>query len=118
MQRLFDMADLKGKVGSGPENAVRLFEGGKSMSAIRRMAPGEAGKAHFHPEADEWLICLEGDGEYYLSENQTTRIQAGQIGFAPAGAVHGVKNTGERDLVYIFFVGQPYKPSFVESGRS
>ena len=118
MQRLFDLTDLRRRAGRGPENTFRLFEGDKSMSSVRRMAPGEAGKAHFHPEADEWLICLEGEGQYYLDQSESTPIRAGQIGFAPAGAIHGVKNTGQGDLVYIFFVGQPYKPTFVDPGGS
>ena len=114
MERLFDLEALKATLKKDKKDALRVFEGERSVCGMRRLGPGEEGKAHVHPEADEWLICLEGEGEYSLDRGLSAAIQAGQIGFAPAGAVHGVKNTGDQALVYIFFVGQPYKPVFIE----
>lgn len=57
----------------------------------------------------EWLalytedagIIVEGEGEYYVGEDKTEHVQAGMVACASAGTVHGLKNTGNRKLVYV-----------------
>jgi oxalate decarboxylase/phosphoglucose isomerase-like protein (cupin superfamily) len=111
-RRVYDLEELKSRVTG--EGAIIVEETAKTMAAVRRMPPGQHVPAHIHHEADEWLICLEGEGEYYTGKNETIPIKAGQVGFAPSGSAHGVRNTGRRDLVYLVIVGQPYGAEFLE----
>jgi oxalate decarboxylase/phosphoglucose isomerase-like protein (cupin superfamily) len=111
---VYDMDELKTRLDKG---AIKIEETSKSMAAIRRMSPGQEVPPHIHREADEWLICLEGKGEYYIDKNKTVPFKAGQVGFARCGSAHGVWNTGDSDLVYFVIIGQPYGAEFLEQGK-
>jgi oxalate decarboxylase/phosphoglucose isomerase-like protein (cupin superfamily) len=103
---VFDLQELTAQLKE--VDVIRMGETARSLAAIRRVAPGQVKPAHVHPEADEWLVCLQGEGEYLIAEDQTLPIKAGQVGFAPGGSFHGIRNTGPGDLIYFFVVGQPY----------
>ncbi|MBI3302441.1 MAG: cupin domain-containing protein [Deltaproteobacteria bacterium] len=63
--------------------------------------PGQEVPQPIHPSSDDMWIILEGEGEYYVGEDKTEHVQAGMVACAPAGTVHGLKNTGNRKLVYV-----------------
>lgn len=67
--------------------------------------PGQRISPHMHPSGqDTWTVIL-GFGEYQLdASGATVKIAAGDIAVAPAGAVHGVLNTGPLDLVFVSVV--------------
>ena len=57
---------------------------------------------HWHPHADEWQYYLEGTAEMavFLAEGHvvTEQFEAGDVGYAPMGAGHYIKNTGSSVL--------------------
>jgi quercetin dioxygenase-like cupin family protein len=63
--------------------------------------PGQEVPQHIHPASDDMWIIVEGEGKYYVGEDQTERVQAGMVACAPAGTVHGLRNTGDTKLVYV-----------------
>lgn len=67
--------------------------------------PGQRISPHVHPNGQDTWTVIAGEGEYQLdASGSTMRIAAGDIAVAPAGAVHGVLNTGPQDLVFVSVV--------------
>ncbi len=64
---------------------------------IVRITPGAEVSLHTHEHSAETFYVLSGQGAFVM-EGKLVPCQAGSCGFAQAGALHGVKNTGEDDL--------------------
>ena len=55
---------------------------------------------HRHPE-EEIMIVGEGTGEFSI-DGVTTQVKTGDMVFAEANVLHGVKNTGETRMTFYF----------------
>ena len=55
---------------------------------------------HRHPE-EEIMIVGEGSGEFSL-DGVTTPVKTGDMVFAEANVLHGVRNTGETSMTFYF----------------
>ena len=55
---------------------------------------------HTHP-VDDCMIILEGSGELYTEEGSVP-IEAGCHLWAPANTRHGIKNTKQEPLIFIY----------------
>jgi quercetin dioxygenase-like cupin family protein len=55
---------------------------------------------HRHPE-EEIMIVGEGTGEFFL-DGATTQVKMGDMIFAEANVLHGVRNTGETRMTFYF----------------
>ncbi len=87
--------------GGGTQKTVTVkeFPLSTSMSgSILEIEPGAMRDLHWHPHADEWQYYLEGSGEMavFLAQGNVVKEQfeAGDVGYAPMGAGHYIKNTG------------------------
>lgn len=71
-------------------------------ASILEIEPGAMREMHWHPNADEWQYFLEGTAEMgvFMAEHNIfiEQYEAGDIGYAPMGAGHYIKNTGETTL--------------------
>ncbi len=66
-----------------------------------RIRPSGSIAPHTH-EATETFFIINGEGVVSIEDVETTEIK-GKVFFAPAGAAHGLKNTGSEDIVLISF---------------
>lgn len=87
--------------GGGTQKLVtaREFPISQTISgSILALQPGALRELHWHPNADEWQYFLSGQAEItvFLAEGQavTEQYEAGDIGYAPMGAGHYIRNTG------------------------
>ena len=55
---------------------------------------------HQHPE-EEFLIIASGTGEVVI-EGVVTKVSAGDMMYAEANVLHGVKNTGSTMMTFYF----------------
>lgn len=55
---------------------------------------------HRHPE-EEFIIIASGTGEISI-EDAVTPVEAGDMMFAEANVLHGIKNTGSTVMVFYF----------------
>src|SRR5580658_4733990 len=55
---------------------------------------------HRHPE-EEIMIVGEGTGEFFL-DGATTQVKTGDMIFAEANVLHGVRNSGETRMTFNF----------------
>lgn len=67
-----------------------------------RVKPGdETTEFHFHHHDEEWIYILSGHGKAQIGDEEHD-IGAGDfMGFVAGSAPHGMRNTGDHDLVYL-----------------
>ncbi|NLI90620.1 MAG: cupin domain-containing protein [Peptococcaceae bacterium] len=78
-----------------------LYESDSSNTAILNIEPGDQLSTHYHPNADDIWVVIQGTGEFLAEENKTYPIKAGMIIPNLKGEVHGVCNTGTEPLVIV-----------------
>jgi len=65
------------------------------------LLPGQAHDRHNHPDADEVLYLLAGEGEQMLDDGEPFPVRAGHTLFVPRGAFHSTRNTGYEPLALL-----------------
>ena len=72
------------------------------LSNLVRLPPGkESFIAHSHAVEEEFIFVLEGAGEVTL-DGEAHAVGPGDfVGFPTDGVVHGFRNTGTTDLLYL-----------------
>lgn len=87
--------------GGGTQRTVTVEEFPISTTmagSVLEIEPGGLRELHWHPNADEWQYYLEGTAEMsvFLADGQvvTEAFAAGDVGYAPMGAGHYIRNTG------------------------
>ncbi|MCC7021502.1 MAG: cupin domain-containing protein [Thermomicrobiales bacterium] len=56
--------------------------------------PGQGHSRHNHPDAEEVLYVLSGEGEQVVDDGEPFPFRAGDVLYIPAGAFHSTLNTG------------------------
>ncbi|MFW6382548.1 MAG: cupin domain-containing protein [Haloferacaceae archaeon] len=98
--QLFDWGVLKWL--STPE-----VTGSERFSAgVVRLEPGKGHERHTHPDSDEILFVISGEGEQAVAD-ETREIAAGELVFIPEGVEHGTVNTGWETLVLLAVYAPP-----------
>lgn len=81
--------------------------GGDRFSAgVVRLEPGKGHERHTHPESNETLYVLRGEGRQEVGD-ETREIAAGELVFVPEGVEHGTVNTGWEPLVLLAVYAPP-----------
>jgi oxalate decarboxylase/phosphoglucose isomerase-like protein (cupin superfamily) len=65
------------------------------------LLPGRGHERHNHPDADEVLYILAGEGQQMVDDGEPFPVHAGQAVFIPTGAWHGTTNTGWEPLTLL-----------------
>jgi len=69
------------------------------MHAI--LLPGKGHDRHNHPDADEILYILAGEGDQMVDDGEPFPVRPGQTVFIPTGAFHSTLNTGYEPMVIL-----------------
>jgi oxalate decarboxylase/phosphoglucose isomerase-like protein (cupin superfamily) len=81
--------------------------GGERFSAgVVKLEPGKGHDRHTHPESDEILYVIRGEGEQEVAD-ETRDIAAGDMVFVPEGVEHGTVNTGWEPLLLLAVYAPP-----------
>ena len=81
--------------------------GGDRFSAgVVRLEPGKGHERHTHPDSDEILYTISGQGKQEVAD-ETREIEAGDMVFVPEGVGHGTWNTGWETLVLLAVYAPP-----------
>ena len=64
------------------------------------LPPGATVGEHPHEGNEQFYLIVEGEGEVYLCGN-TYPVKPWSIAMIKSGGSHGIKNTGDKPLVYI-----------------
>ena len=65
------------------------------------LTPGARHERHAHPNCDEFLIVMSGEGEIYTNEGREPS-KAGDVIYTPRDNWHGFDNTGDEDVLLIW----------------
>lgn len=65
------------------------------------LPPGSRHDKHRHPNADEFLVILKGQG-YVYTDGPDEASGEGDVIFTPRGHWHGFNNTGSEDVVIVW----------------
>ncbi len=91
--------------GGGTQRVVTMAEFPISTTmagSFLEIEPGAMREMHWHPNADEWQYYLEGSAEMavFLAQGQVVmeQFEAGDVGYAPMGSGHYIRNTGSSVL--------------------
>lgn len=81
--------------------------GGEQFSAgVVKLEPGKGHERHTHPDSDEILYVVRGEGEQEVAD-ETREITAGEMVYVPEGVEHGTVNTGCEPLVLLAVYAPP-----------
>ncbi|HYH11093.1 MAG TPA: cupin domain-containing protein [Thermomicrobiales bacterium] len=58
------------------------------------LLPGKGHDRHNHPESEEILYVLSGEGEQMLNDEAPFPVRAGDMIYVPTGVFHSTLNTG------------------------
>jgi oxalate decarboxylase/phosphoglucose isomerase-like protein (cupin superfamily) len=62
------------------------------------LLPGQGHERHNHPDADEILYILAGEGSQMVDDEEPFPVRAGQAVWIPTNAFHSTMNTGWEPL--------------------
>ena len=65
------------------------------------LLPGKGHERHNHPESDEILYILAGEGDQMVDDGAPFAVRPGQTVFIPKGAFHSTLNTGYEPMVIL-----------------
>jgi oxalate decarboxylase/phosphoglucose isomerase-like protein (cupin superfamily) len=75
------------------------------------LLPGKGHDRHNHPESEEILHVLSGEGEQMLDDGAPFPVTAGDTIYVPTGVYHSTRNTGWQTmrLLAVYNPGGPEK---------
>ena len=82
---------------------VPLFDSEKCFCDLYCLSPGQDQRVHTHEESEKIYVVLRGSGKFHIGGTER-ELASGQAVIARAGEAHGVKNTGDQDLVLLVFM--------------
>jgi oxalate decarboxylase/phosphoglucose isomerase-like protein (cupin superfamily) len=65
------------------------------------LLPGKGHERHNHPNSDEILYILAGEGDQMVDDGEPFRVRPGQTVFIPKGAFHSTLNTGYEPMAIL-----------------
>jgi quercetin dioxygenase-like cupin family protein len=74
--------------------AVRIAYNNRFGGVIIQQQPGEGNRKHYHPDADENWVIMDGEWEWWIENVGTTRVSKGDIIVVPSGVWHHIKCVG------------------------
>jgi oxalate decarboxylase/phosphoglucose isomerase-like protein (cupin superfamily) len=75
------------------------------------LQPGRGHDRHNHPESEEILYVLSGEGEQMLDDREVFQVTPGNTVYVPTGVFHSTRNTGWEPmrLLALYNPGGPEK---------
>jgi quercetin dioxygenase-like cupin family protein len=87
--------ELKKEFGAPPW-AVRVVYNSRFGGVLIAQNPGEGNRLHYHPDADECWVIMEGDWEWYIDGQGTKKVSKGDIVVVTQGTKHRITCVGNQ----------------------
>jgi mannose-6-phosphate isomerase-like protein (cupin superfamily) len=97
--RVFRIADHV--VVGGETRAGRMYVGDEFRAVVITLRPGDAQEPHMHPSTSHAWFIVSGKGEVMMEDGRREMVETGMFLVHPRNTVHGLRNTGDENLVYI-----------------
>jgi mannose-6-phosphate isomerase-like protein (cupin superfamily) len=79
----------------------RMYVGDAFRAVVLTLVPGQGQKLHMHPSTDHAWFIVSGTGEVTMEEGKREIVKAGHFMVHPRNSVHGIRNVGTDNFVYI-----------------
>jgi len=86
---------IKNEMGDPPW-AVRIVYNKLFGGVLICQNPGEGNRLHYHPDADECWVIMEGEWEWFIDGVGLKRVQKDDIVLVPKNTQHFIKCIGEQ----------------------
>ena len=86
---------LRAKHGTGSW-AVRIAYNDRFGGVIIHQQPDEGNRKHYHPDADENWVIMDGEWEWWIEGVGTTKVKTGDIIVVPQKTWHHIKCIGNK----------------------
>ncbi|BBD08915.1 cupin domain-containing protein [Desulfovibrio ferrophilus] len=93
-----NLAAIKDEMGEGSW-AVRLVYNDVFGGVLIQQLPGEGNRLHFHPDAHECWVIMEGEWEWFIDGEGTRRVVTGDIVTVPQGVKHKIRCVGDKSAI-------------------
>ncbi len=92
---LLNLEDIKKKMGDGSW-AVRIIYNKRFQGFLVKQLPGEGNRRHYHPDAVESWVILEGDWEWFIEGEGVRKASVHDIVIMKEGIKHQITVVGDR----------------------
>lgn len=89
-----NLKDLRDDLGMGSW-AVRIAYNKRFGGVVIQQHPGEGNRKHFHPDADENWVILDGEWEWWIEGIGTQIVRTNDIVVVPKGVWHKITCVGD-----------------------
>ncbi len=90
-----NLEDVKSKMGNGSW-AARIIYNKRFQGFLIRQFPGEGNRKHYHPDAVESWVILEGEWEWYIEGEGVRKVSVHDIVIMKEGIKHQIKVVGDK----------------------
>ena len=97
--RVFRIADHV--VVGGETRAGRMYVGDEFRAVVITLPRGDAQEPHMHPATSHAWFIVAGKGEVTMEDGRRETVEPGMFLVHPRDTVHGLRNVGDENLVYI-----------------
>ncbi len=87
--------ELRKKMGPGSW-AVRVIMNKRFGGVLIQQQPGEGNRLHYHPDADESWVILDGDWEWYIEGEGTKKVSINDIVVVTENVKHKITCVGNK----------------------
>ena len=84
------LSELRNELGMGSW-AVRIAYNDIFGGVIIQQQPGEGNRKHYHPDADENWVIMDGEWEWWIEGKGTQRVATNSIVVVPKKTWHHIK---------------------------
>ena len=84
-----NLDELRKEFGMGSW-AVRIAFNDRFGGVIIQQMPGEGNRKHYHPDADENWVVMEGEWEWWIDGQGTQKVKENDIVVVPKGIRHQI----------------------------
>jgi mannose-6-phosphate isomerase-like protein (cupin superfamily) len=78
-----------------------MYVGDEFRAVVITLPPGDAQEPHMHPATSHAWFIVSGKGEVTMEDGRRETIEPGFFSVHPRNSVHGLRNIGDGNLVYI-----------------
>ena len=102
-ERIYDIDLIKEEDDKAAKKTV-FYSTDSTSGSVWVIKPGQTLQKHFHSNSDDVWVVLQGEGVYYIEPDKEVPLHKGQVLVAPKNACHGLKNTGNEDIIFVGIV--------------
>jgi len=88
--------DVKQALGDSPSWAARVVYNELFGGVLIRQQPGEGNRLHYHPDADECWVILEGEWEWFIDGEGAKKVSQHDIVVVRKGTKHKITCIGDK----------------------